>query len=421
MTSTSPPRLRRSLVFSTLTAGSAVLMLWLSAIAARTLSANVFGQFMWVITFATMAEALMDLGLHQITVRAIARDRSQAARLLHNSLAMKMLPGLVMFVVMGGATFVLRPEAAVRTACLVMLTSAVLRSYLLTVRGILLGLERFDHESIVVILDRVLVLVACAWAILHGWGLVGLTMMFVAARVVALGAALVLARSLVGGLAFRFDVPLWRELQRQALPVGLFLIVLNFYSYIDTIMLGVLSTDAETGRYGAAYQLYVGLSYLPAILSSVLAPRLAALWAADRIAHRRLAWQGLGAAAGLSVIATIPMWWLAQPLLTFVFSGTSGVNYGAAALTLRILLSGLGFIFVVWILQALAISVDQERILFSTTVIGAIFNTGMNALLIPRYGGNGAAAATLFGEGLTMALLMYRLRGVLRGPIRRNA
>lgn len=411
------PRLRRNLVFSTLTAASAGLMLWLSAIAGRRLSEDVFGQFMWVITFATMAEVLMDLGLHQITVRAIARDRSQAARLLHNSLALKILPGLGMFLVMGVTAYVLRDEVDVRIACLLMLGSAVLRSYLLTVRGILLGLERFDHESVVVILDRVLVLAACSWALLHNWGLIGVAVMFVAARVVAFVAALVLARSLVGSLSLGFDLPLWRDLQRQALPVGAFLIVLNFYSYIDTIMLGVLSTDADTGAYGAAYQLYQGFSYLPAILSSVLAPRLAALWTTDRAGHRRMAWQGIGAAAGLAVMVAIPVWLVARPLLTAIFTGASDVDYGAAALTLRILVSGLGFIFVIWILQALAISVDHERLLISTTTIGAVFNVALNFALIPRYGRNGAATATLLGEALSMGLLLYRLRAVLRRPL----
>jgi hypothetical protein len=31
-----------------------------------------------------MGETLMDLGLQQLTMRAIARDRTQAPRLLHN-------------------------------------------------------------------------------------------------------------------------------------------------------------------------------------------------------------------------------------------------------------------------------------------------------------------------------------------------
>ena len=412
--SDSPPPLSRNVFFSALSSASAGLLLWLTALATRTLSADAFGQFQFAIVFATMGETLMDLGLQQLTTRAVARDRTQAPRLLHNSLALKALTGVGMFVVMGAIAFLLRPEPTVRAACLLMLASAIGRSYLLTVRGVLTGLERFGHESVVVIADRVLVLAGGALALQQGWGLLGLCAMFVAARVVAVAGALAIARPLVGGLTLRFDTALWRTLQREALPLGAFLIVLNFYSYIDTIMLGVLSTDADTGAYGAAYRIYEGLSYLPAILASALTPRLASLWSSDRSAHRHLAWRGLAAAAGLGLAATVPVWLLAHWLLTFVFTGASGVDYGIATRTLRILVTGLPFIFAIWMLQAIATAVFLERLLLKTTAIGAGLNIALNLFLIPRYGRDGAAVATLVGEAFTMALLVHGLRGVLR-------
>ena len=57
------------------------------------------------------------------------------------------------------------------------------------------------------------------------------------------------------------------DLQRRALPLGAFLIVLNLYSYVDTIILSSLSSDTETGLYNSAYKLYEGLTYATAILS----------------------------------------------------------------------------------------------------------------------------------------------------------
>jgi PST family polysaccharide transporter len=409
----SPP-LRRNILFSALSSASAGLLLLLMAAATRSLSADAFGQFQWALTFATMGETLMDLGLQQLTMRAVARDRTQAPRLLHNSLALKALTGLGMFVVMSGLAFLLRPEHEVRVACLLMLASAIGRSYLLTMRGVLTGLERFGRDSAIVIGDRVLVLAFGVYALSQGWGLFGLCGMFVAARVIAVGCALGLTRPVVGGLTLAFDTALWRTLQREALPMGAFLIVLNFYSYIDTVMLGVLSTDADTGAYGAAYRVYEGLSYLPAILSAALTPRLAKLWSVDRAAHLRLSWRGIGAAAGLAVIAAVPVWLLAQPLLTFVFTGRSGVDYGAAAQTLRILVAGLPFIFVMWMLQAIATAVFLERLMLRTTALGAALNIVLNLFLIPRYGRDGAAFATLVGEAFTMTLLFWGLRGVLR-------
>jgi PST family polysaccharide transporter len=209
--------------------------------------------------------------------------------------------------------------------------------------------------------------------------------MFVVARAIAVVGALLLTRPVVGGLTLAFDTALWRTLQREALPMGAFLVVLNFYSYIDTVMLGVLSTFSDTGAYSAAYRVYEGLSYVPGFLS-----------------------------AGLALAAAIPVWLLARPLLTLVFTGGSPVDYGQAALTLRILVAGLPFIFVIWMLQAVATSVFLERLLLKTTALGAVLNIVLNLFLIPRYGRDGAALATLVGETFTMTLLFYGLRGVLR-------
>jgi len=410
----SSPPLHRNLIFSALSSVSAALLLLLTAVATRTLTDEAFGQFQWALIFATMGETLMDLGLQQLTTRAIARDRTQAPRLLHNSLALKALTGLGMFVAMSGIAFLLTPDRDVRLACLLLLGSAIGRSYLLTMRGVLTGLERFGRESVIVVGDRVLVLVLGAYALLQGWGLIGLCSMFVVARAIAVVGALLLTRPVVGGLTLAFDTALWRTLQREALPMGAFLVVLNFYSYIDTVMLGVLSTFSDTGAYSAAYRVYEGLSYVPGFLSAALTPRLARLWATDRSAHVHLARRGIAAAAGLALAAAIPVWLVARPLLTLVFTGGSPVDYGQAALTLRILVAGLPFIFVIWMLQAVATSVFLERLLLKTTAIGAVLNIVLNLFLIPRYGRDGAALATLVGEAFTMTLLFYGLRGVLR-------
>jgi O-antigen/teichoic acid export membrane protein len=410
--------LGRNAVFSTITAGSASLLLVLQVAFARTLGNDAFGRFSWALTLATLGEALMDLGLHQVTIRAVARDRSQARRLLDNSLALKALTGAAMLVVMGGVTmlvgrlFGLDPD--VRTATLVLLVSAVLRSYLLTVRGVLQGLEQFGRDCLVVVGDRVLLLAVAGSALWQGAGLVGVATAFVLARVLSVIGALIMARGRAGGLALGFDFQLWRDLQRQALPIGVFLIVLNFYSYIDTFMLGLISTYTDTGLYNYAYRIYEGLSYAPAILSALLTPRLSHLASVDLARHRRLAHQGIAAAALLAVALAVPIAWFAGPLLAVVF----GPDARQATLALRLLSGGLAFIFVIWILQAVAISVFRERLLLTTTAIGAVANVALNLHLIPRYGRDGAALATLVGEGLTMTLLLYGLRRVLFGRVR---
>jgi len=405
-----PPRiLGANAVFATISAASALLLLALQGLITKRMGEAVFGRFGWVLTLAMLGEALMDFGVHQLTIRSIARDPSQAARIFHNSLALKAATGAAMFCVMGAIALIFAADRDLWFASLVMLVVAILRSYLLTIRGVLQGLERFGHDCFVVVGDRVLVVVIASIAIQRGHGLLGLAVAFGVARLLAVTGALFLARGYTGGVRLDFDFALWRELQRQALPIGMFLVVLNFYSYIDTLMLGVMSTFTDTGLYQNAYRIYEGLSYAPAILSALLTPRLANLWKTDRVRHRHLSRQSLLGAAGLAIVVALPMWLLSRFVLVFVF----GSDAAYAVPALHILLAGLLFVFVIWVLQAVALSVFQERLLLSTTAIGAAVNATLNLWLIPRYGRDGAALATLLGELLTMILLMRGLRHVL--------
>ena len=106
--------MRRSLFYSAISAGSAVFMLLLLVMAGRWLGVEDFGVFSAAISLATIAEVFMDFGLHQVTIRAIARDATRAGHLLRTSLWLKALPGLGMVAVFTLIAFRLRPESSFR-------------------------------------------------------------------------------------------------------------------------------------------------------------------------------------------------------------------------------------------------------------------------------------------------------------------
>lgn len=399
----------RHLVYSAVSSGSAVLMLALLTIAGRTLGVADFGAFTYAITIATIAEVFMDFGLHQVTIRAIARDHTSAGRYFGTSLLLKLLPGVGMVLVFGGITLVLREEPVVRLACGLMLCSATMRSYLLTARGVLQGLERFRDDALITTLDRGLLVLCCGLALWWGLGVIGVSIVFLAVRVLTAGLSLLMVGRLIGRGSF--DRALWRHLPGEALPVGLFLLVLNLYNRVDTVMLGAMVGDRETGLYGAAYPLYEGLTYATAVLSTVLVPRLSRLWREDRGAYARLARRALLASALLAVgivVVTVP---LAEVAVRLGF----GPAYAPAGRTFRILLLGLPFVYVIWALHAVALSAHQTRVLLVVTAVGSCLNIGLNAAWIPRYAQDGAAAATVASEIVALGLLIYGLRHALAG------
>ena len=296
-------------------------------------------------------------------------------------------------------------------ACYLLGGSLVLRSYMLTIRGVLQGLELFGWDSTVVAVDRAILLVFGVTALWSGTGLRGLVIAFVLARAVALGVTAWLTHARLGGIGFRFDREIWRDLQTTAVPFGFFLVVINLYSYVDSIMLGKMRGDAETGLYTAAYKTYEGLAYAASMVAAVLTPRLAGLFVSDRRQHRRVALLGVAGSASLALAIGGVAYVIATPLLVVIY----GAEFAPAAEPFRILCLGLVFVFAIWVLHAVAISINRERLLLQTALVGLTVNVGMNLYVIPRMGPNGAALATVVGEGVSMAILLIGVGSLFRG------
>jgi O-antigen/teichoic acid export membrane protein len=398
----------RNMAYASVSAASAGLLLILFVVAGRTLGDVEFGKFSFALALGTIFETLMDFGLHQATIRAVARDRSQATVLLHHTLGIKLIWGAVALLALMAAATVLRPEWDVRIACYLLGGSLVIRSYMLTIRGVLQGLERFGWDSVVVAADRAILLVFGSAALFGGSGLRGLAIAFVAARGTALALAAWLTHAELGGVGIRFDRAIWRDLQTTALPLGFFLVVLNLYSYVDGVMLGVMRGNVETGFYAAAYRTYEGMTYLPSIIAAVLTPRLSDLFVSNKVDHRRVALRGLAGAVSLALVVGAGAYVLATPLLAALF----GSPFAPAAAPFRILCLGLPLVFAIWVLHAIAISVNRERLLVKTALVGLTVNVGLNLYVIPRMGADGAALATVVGELVSMIMLIGGLGGV---------
>jgi O-antigen/teichoic acid export membrane protein len=394
-----------NLAYASVSAASAGLLLVLFVVAGRYLGEIEFGKFSFALMLGTIFETLMDFGFHQVIIREVARDRARARDLLGHTLAIKLLWAGGGLVALLATATVLRHEWDVRLACYIIGGSLVMRSYMLTIRGVLQGLERFGWDSFVVLADRLILVVLGSGALVAGTGLRGLTLSFVAARALALVVAASLTRMQLGGIGMRFDRAVWRELHRSALPLGFFIVVLNLYSYVDSVMLGVMRGDAETGIYAAAYKTYEGFSYFPSIIAAVLTPRLSKLFVADTVAHRRLALVGIAASAAMAIAVATPAFIFASPLIVTIF----GPQFAPAAAPFRVLSVGLPFVFAIWVLHATAISVNKERLLVKAAVSGLVVNLAVNFFAIPRAGGTGAAIATIVGELVSMVVLIAGL------------
>lgn len=197
-----------------------------------------------------------------------------------------------------------------------------------------------------------------------------------------------------------FDVPFARHALRAALPYGLLAVLGAVYFRIDLIMLDAMLGGDAVGHYASAYRVLDTLVLVPGLVLSVLFPRFARLHvtrpAEARALYlsvaRLLAWSGLG----LSLAGIL----LAGPILRLLFSDA----YADARPSLTWLMIALLFAF--WHAPNATVLFAGDRLgrVVGLSFFTAGFNVVANAVVIPRYGAEGAAATTAASELLSWAI-----------------
>jgi len=400
-----PRSFLKSSGYATVTAASAVMLVALTMIAGRWLPASEYGKFAFALALATIVETLMDTGLGPVTVRTVARDSAGAGALFRHILGLKIAWGALGLLALLVAAPLMRHDPTVIRACYLLGVSSAIRSYVLSARGLLQGLNRFDLEAVTVIADRLLLLVLGVLALRGGYGLYGLSLAFVLARVLMFAVVTVIVKHVTGSAMPTYDRAVWIELQTAALPLGFFLITLTLYTYIDTVILGIMRTDAETGWYAASYRVYEGLMYAPSALATVLTPRFSQLFVDDRKALRSMFRRSLLGSAAMAILVGGAAVLLARPMIRLFY----GSAYGPAVPPLQVLAGGSIFVFCTWILHSAAIAINLDRRLVATTAVGLVTNIGLNIAFIPRWGITGAAWATVIAEAVTVTLLFAQV------------
>ena len=400
--------------YATVTAASAVMLVALLMVAGRLLPASEYGKFSFALALATIVETLMDIGLGPVTVRTVARDRDGASSFFRHVLGLKLVWVALGLTVLAVAAPLMRSDPAVIRACYLLGISSAIRSYLLSVRGLLQGLNRFDLEAVTVVADRVLLLGLGTLALLGGNGLYGLSLAFVLARLLMFIVVTMIVTRVAGsgGADVRS-----RRLARSAgggAAAGL------LHDHVESLHLHrhrytrphaerrrnrVVRGGVPRVRRTHVRAVDHGRRADAPILASVRA-RPGVVARVVRSLARRVGRTG-GRAGGRRDVAGRPR---------DVAGVRVGVRSGRGPV--QILAGGSIFVFCTWILHATAIATNLDRRLLVTTAIGLGANVALNLLFIPRWGIAGAAWATVVAEAVTVTLLFVQVQHRLRtaGP-----
>ena len=370
---------------------------------ARVLAPERFGVLGFGLALVGYFVLVVTLGIDMVGIREIARDRSRVAELVADVVSLRLLLGLA-----AGAGYLVTVWV---------LPQPPLYRVVLTALGLHVLVRAFQLDWVFVAVEEVSVV---AWREFMASVLMtaGVLLFVRSPEAVVLAALFVTGAPLASTAAmwvrYRADfgpVRLWRRqanwgsILRPALPLAASALMIEVYTNLDRLMLEAFRPTAEVGWYTAAYKAATFGLVPTTVLYAVFFPFLSsALGDPAEMAARGRTYARALYAFGAPVALAAPF--LATPAMTLVF----GDAYAVAGPALALLLANVGVMYLNMSLGTPLMAWDLQTPYMWTVVAGGVANVILNVLLIPSYGMEGAAVATLASESVVFIGLVYLYR-----------
>jgi O-antigen/teichoic acid export membrane protein len=374
---------------------------------ARELGVAGFGAFSFVLSFAAIFAFLADFGFPALILRNIACDKSQAKKYFDNILFVKLILGIITFLLIIFSAQVIHTEESTKFLIYLAGVSVIINTFSEFFRSFFRAFEKMQWEAFSKILEGILLALIIGFLVVkrganleeifYGYIIVGI-------MVLALNSIILAKRFLKEKLfdEYSFDYGEIKSILKESLPLVFSAVFISIYYYIDQIMIGVISTKTELGYYSAAQRIIYGLSMFYMIALIVFSPKIAYFFKRDieqlSLLLKKMNKAMLAVAVPMGVGGTI----LAPEIINLVFGG----EYGRAVLAFQILIWSQVIVFINACYGNTLIMCDKQRKFLYGVGLGAIINIILNFILITKFSLYGASIATVITQSLVF-LYMY--------------
>ena len=379
-----------------------LISLFVTIYLARYLGTVGFGKYSFVFAYLAFFGVITDLGLQQILVREMARDKSVAPKIIGNAFIIRLI--LTVFAVILSIIIITLMSYPSDTTSYIYIASFTLLflSFSDFYRTIFEANLRMEYNIIARLVFKVLSAGLIFWVIFSHGTLMQVMIVLVFSEMVKMLISHSFSRKFVKP-QFQIDFSLWKYLFRESLPIALSSVVMVIYYQIDMVMLSIMQGDVAVGIYSAAHKLFDPLLLIPNALMMSLFPIMSEAFKTSndrliksyRLSLKYLLIIALPIAIGITLVA--------DKVILLIY----GAEFANSTTVLQILIWGLLFIFPNSIMLNLLISIDKQKLHTYSMGLCVIANVTLNLLLIPILSYNGAAIATLVTNVVLLIASFY--------------
>jgi PST family polysaccharide transporter len=367
----------------------------------RYLGPEQFGRFNYALAIVGLFIPFAKLGLDNIVIRNLARDPSCKDATLGTAFVLKLISSIVTLVVTVGVIFLITPNTTpanqeIRWLVGIVAAGTTIQSFDIIdywfQSQVKAKYSVWARNGAYVVMNGVKIILIQMKAPLIAFAIA------MVAEYAVCALAMVIIYQFNGNIikAWKFSFRYAKLLVKDSWPLIFAGIVVMIYMRIDQVMLGQMIGDKSVGIYSAAVKISELWYFVPgAIVNSVFPSIVQAKEIGEEIYYKRVQ-KLFNIMSVLAYCVAIPVTFFSTSIVTLLY----GKNYAEAGpiLTIHIwtgLFVSLGVARETWLTTE-----GLMKFTAATTAVGAVVNIVLNYFLIGRYGGLGAAFATVIAQFL---------------------
>ena len=362
-----------------------------------------FGLYSYAAAFTLLFSAFAGLGLKSIVVREIVRRPDNKDEILGSSFLMMLGAGVIVWAISAGVILLVRPEDTI-VQIIVLIIGA---SYLFkSVNVIQYYFESQVKSKFVVIAKNISFAISSILKVLMITNDLGLRafafISLIDSILICLCLAMIGWKKGLELLRWRWNTQVAKSLLKDSAPLIFAGLFATIFLKIDQVMIGNTLDDSEVGYYAISVKLTELWYVFPTIIQVSVFPNLMKNKVAPKVLLDKM-YRLFSVLAIFSILIAIPI---------SIFSGTIikllyGPEFIEAATMLSISIWALIFVCFGVARLPYLIATGNAKMSMYFGLIGASINVLLNFILIPKYGGNGAAVATLLSYGSSAYLANF--------------
>ncbi len=384
----------------------------------NTVGAADYGFYFALLNYSFLFNILLDFGITGFNNRNIAQNTQLIKKHLSNIIVVKLLLLLVyLFFTFIGA-FTIGYSKAQINMLIVLAFNQFIAGFILYLRSNISGLHLFKIDAMVSILDRVLIIIICSILL---WGNVfkefkieyfvyAQTASYLITAIITF--IILIEKSGTYILKLNWNPPFFIMIVKKSLPFALLVLLMTFYSRIDSVMLERLLFDGNvfSGIYASAFRLLDASNMFAYLFAVLLLPIFARM-----IKHNQpvesLVKLSFSILITASVTIAISSLFYAKEIMTLLYPihpAETATEYSnriiESARVFGILMLCFISISSSYVFGTLLTAKGSLKYLNIVAFSGMILNIILNLLLIPYYKAQGAAIASFATQFLVAVI-----------------